>query len=103
MGLKYMTYFILSLESSYPGQSDGEDLTKSDDDAMEDEAPVLRRKLGIPEPDPDALPSTLIGKYLMLAMFPPGLYFVIFPMFFPKNDVTRIISDLYIPKFYLTT
>lgn len=48
------------------GQSD-EDLTKSDDETMEDEAAVLRKKLGIPEPDPDALPSTLIGKYLMLA------------------------------------
>ena len=76
MGLKYMTYFILSLESSYPGQSDGEDLTKSDDDAMEDEATVLRRKLGIPEPDPDALPSTLIGKYLMLATYYVSTRFV---------------------------
>lgn len=43
------------------------DLTVSDDDTAEDEAAALRKKLGIPEPDPDALPSTLIGKYLKLA------------------------------------
>ena len=48
--------------------ADGEDLTKSDAD--EDEGPretadmKLRRRLGFPELDPDALPSSQVTKHL---------------------------------------
>ena len=46
----------------------GVDLTKSDDEEPDTSSGAqLRKKLGIPEPDPDALPSSLINKYLKLA------------------------------------
>lgn len=41
-----------------------EDLTK--DEGVEDQAGQLRKKLGIPELDPDALPSANLNKYLHL-------------------------------------
>ena len=49
-----------------------EDLTRSDDDCQEDHESALRKKLGIPEPDPDALPSSMIQKYLNLVYI--GVY-----------------------------
>lgn len=42
-----------------------EDLTKSDEEG-EDAQAKLRKKLGVPELDPDALPSAGISKYLKL-------------------------------------
>lgn len=42
------------------------DLTKSDEEGVEDENAKLRRKLGLPEMDPDALPSSCVTKYLIL-------------------------------------
>ena len=41
------------------------DLTKSDEE-KEDNRTANRKKLGIPEMDPDALPSSCINKYLTL-------------------------------------
>lgn len=45
---------------------DVEDLTKSDSEGGDDDAAALRKKLGIPEVDPDALPSSMVTKYLIL-------------------------------------
>lgn len=42
------------------------DLTKSDDENTCDSGVKLRKQLGIPEPDPDAAPSSLLQKYLIL-------------------------------------
>ena len=69
-------YFLLQLTMLCPALleanlrgledcADGEDLTKSDAD--EDEGPAdmkLRRRLGFPELDPDALPSSQVTKHL---------------------------------------
>ena len=47
---------------------DAEDLTLEDDEVAESHEMQLRKKLGIPELDPDALPSTMINKFLSLAI-----------------------------------
>lgn len=50
------------------GQAEGDaaelDLTKSDSDEGENDAVKLRKQLGVPEVDPDALPSSTVTKYL---------------------------------------
>ena len=63
-----MRNLIEDLLSGDEGQV--QDLTGDDDDedGAEDHEMQLRKKLGIPEPDPDALPSTVINKYLSLIL-----------------------------------
>ncbi len=61
MRLTYTT----ALKLFVPAPGGDVDLTKSDDE-KEDEASKLRRKLGFPEMDPDALPSTNVTKYVKL-------------------------------------
>lgn len=51
-----------------PEQADTVDLTVEKVNADESAA-KLRKKLGVPELDPDALPSSTIQKYLMPALF----------------------------------
>ena len=64
----YPLMFVLQKISHhfYPAGDEDEDLTKSDDDDGLNEQVQLRKKLGIPEFDPDALPSSMISKYLKL-------------------------------------
>lgn len=50
-----------------PEQDDSVDLTK-DKSVADEMAAKLRKKLGVPELDPDALPSSTIQKYLMPAL-----------------------------------
>ena len=50
-----------------PGDDDAEDLTRSDEE-NDDAAIQLRKSLGIPEMDPDALPSSMLNKYLKLVI-----------------------------------
>ena len=52
-----------------PEQGDTVDLTGIDAAVADDTAAKLRKKLGVPELDPDALPSSTIQKYLMPAPF----------------------------------
>ena len=56
-----------------PGEGeDAEDLTKSDDEVDNSKA---RKKLGLPEFDPDALPSGQLPKYLNLDTIYDSLQF----------------------------
>lgn len=59
--------------SPRPGDDDEvEDLTKSDKEELDEEEKLserakLRKRLGFPEIDPDALPSSMVTKYMNLA------------------------------------
>ena len=57
------------------GESDGEELAEAE---VKDDSDVKRRKqLGIPEVDPDALPSSQAQKYLNLYIVQKSTLFVV--------------------------
>ena len=64
-GSIFLSPWFLLCVSVFWGNEDV-DLTKSDDEEGEGEHAKLKKKLGIPELDPDALPSGQICKYLSL-------------------------------------
>ena len=73
--------------------ADVEDLTL-DDDVSDDHEMQLRKKLGIPEADPDALPSTLINKYLSLAIIASLLYKLFFRALFKSLSMVDDKSSI---------
>ena len=66
--LLYLLFIMRNLIEDLLSGEAVQDLTGDDDDegGAEDHEMQLRKKLGIPEPDPDALLSTVINKYLSL-------------------------------------